>query len=105
MKPICTAVIVAAGKGKRMGTDISKQFLPLCGREILAHTVQKFEQAENIRDIVLVTGADSLHDVRDMVQEYKWKNDDNKQLLLHLLRRYYLNRQRNLRPYSDNQYQ
>ena len=73
MNPICTAVIVAAGKGKRMGTEISKQFLPLCGKEILTHTVEKFEQAGNIRDIVLVTGEDSLQDVREMAQEYGWK--------------------------------
>lgn len=73
MKPICTAVIVAAGKGKRMGTDISKQFLPLGGKEILAHTVEVFEQAESIRDIVLVTGADSLNDVQDMTREYGWQ--------------------------------
>jgi len=73
MKPICTAVIVAAGKGKRMGTEISKQFLPLCGKEILAHTVEKFEKAEKIRDIILVTGEDSLQDVQDMTQEYGWK--------------------------------
>ena len=73
MKPICTAVIVAAGKGKRMGTEISKQFLPLRGKEILTHTVEKFEAAKEIRDIVLVTGQDSLQDVRDMVQEYNWK--------------------------------
>ena len=73
MKPICTAVIVAAGKGRRMGTEVSKQFLPLCGKEILAHSVEKFEKAENIRDIVLVTGEDSLQDVREMSQEYGWK--------------------------------
>lgn len=73
MKPICTAVIVAAGKGKRMGTEISKQFLPLGGKEILAHTVQKFEKATNIRDIVLVTGVDSLQDVQEMAQEYGWE--------------------------------
>ena len=73
MKPICTAVIVAAGKGRRMGTEISKQFLPLCGKEILAHSVEKFLKAEKIRDIVLVTGEDSLQDVRDMAQEYGWK--------------------------------
>lgn len=73
MKPICTAVIVAAGKGKRMGTEISKQFLPLCGKEILTHTVEKFEAAKYIRDIILVTGQDSLQDVRDMMQEYNWK--------------------------------
>lgn len=73
MKPISTAVIVAAGKGKRMGTEISKQFLPLGGKEILAHTVKKFEQASAVRDIILVTGADSLEDVQAMVQEYGWK--------------------------------
>ena len=72
MKTICTAVIVAAGKGKRMGTEISKQFLPLGGKEILAHSVEKFEKAENIRDIVIVTGKDSLQDVKDMTQEYGW---------------------------------
>lgn len=73
MKPICTAVIVAAGKGRRMSTEISKQFLPLCGKEILVHSVEKFEKAEKIRDIVLVTGEDSLQDVREMAQEYGWK--------------------------------
>ena len=73
MKPICTAVIVAAGKGRRMGTEVSKQFLLLCGKEILAHSVEKFEKAEKIRDIVLVTGEDSLQDVREMAQEYGWK--------------------------------
>ena len=72
MKPICTAVIVAAGKGKRMGTEISKQFLPLNGKEILAHAVEKFEKAENIRDIVLVTGLESVQDVKDMTEEYGW---------------------------------
>ncbi|MBQ2924053.1 MAG: 2-C-methyl-D-erythritol 4-phosphate cytidylyltransferase [Anaerotignum sp.] len=73
MSSVCTAVIVAAGKGKRMGTEISKQFLPLGGREILTHSVEKFERAEHIRDIILVTGEDSLQDVRDMKTEYGWK--------------------------------
>lgn len=73
MVPICTAVIVAAGKGKRMGTEISKQFLPLGGKEILAHTVEKLERAAGIRDIILVTGEDSIEDVRDMTKEYDWK--------------------------------
>lgn len=70
---ISTAVIVAAGKGRRMGTEISKQFLPLCGKEILAHTVEKFEKAACIRDIILVTGGDALQDVWQMAQEYGWK--------------------------------
>ena len=34
-----------------MGTEISKQFLPLCGKEILAHSVEKFEKAEKINKV------------------------------------------------------
>ena len=56
-----------------MGTERSKQFLPLCGKEILAHTVEKFEKAACIRDIILVTGRDALQDVRQMAEEYGWK--------------------------------
>lgn len=40
----CTAIIMAAGKGKRMQTAVSKQFLPVCGKEILAWTVDVFEK-------------------------------------------------------------
>ena len=56
-----------------MGTEISKHFLPLGGKEILAHTVEKFEKAKKIRDIILVTGEDSLQDVQEMAQEYGWE--------------------------------
>ena len=70
---ICTAVIVAAGSGRRMGTKISKQFLPLGGKEILTHTVERFEAAAEIRDIVLVTGTEALQDVIAMAQQYRWK--------------------------------
>ncbi len=73
MKPISTAVIVAAGKGKRMGTETSKQFLHLGGKEILAHTVEKFEKAACVRDIILVTGRDALEDVRRMAAAYGWQ--------------------------------
>ena len=45
IKPVCAAVIVAAGSGKRMGTTVCKQYLLLEGKEILAHTVEKFEKS------------------------------------------------------------
>ena len=66
---ISTAVIVAAGKGRRMGTEISKQFLPLCGKEILAHTVEKFEKAACIRDIILVTGEEYVSWCKEEIVE------------------------------------
>lgn len=36
------AVIVASGTGSRMGSEIPKQFLPLQGKPVLVHTLEKF---------------------------------------------------------------
>ncbi len=49
-----TALIVAAGKGLRMGGPVSKQFISIGGRTILAHTLAVFDQAPEIDRIVLV---------------------------------------------------
>lgn len=68
-----SAIIVAAGKGRRMGTQISKQFIKLGEKEILAHTVDRFEKFSAIEEIILVTGKDSIDDVCAMVTEYHWE--------------------------------
>jgi len=36
------AVLVAGGKGMRMGTALSKQYLPLAGKPVLMHTLERF---------------------------------------------------------------
>jgi 2-C-methyl-D-erythritol 4-phosphate cytidylyltransferase len=36
------AIVVAGGHGARMSSEIPKQFLPLCGEPVLAHTLRKF---------------------------------------------------------------
>lgn len=50
-----SAIIVAAGLGKRMGESTPKQFLSLLGRPLLAHTLLPFELSESITEIILVT--------------------------------------------------
>lgn len=47
------AVIPAAGKGQRMGQDVSKQYLCLGGMPILIHTLRKFDQAPSVRAVYL----------------------------------------------------
>lgn len=49
-----SAVIVAAGKGTRMGPNVDKLFLEVAGRPIVAHTWQRFNDARAIAEIVLV---------------------------------------------------
>lgn len=53
-------IIVAAGKGLRMGGAIGKQFLPLGRRSILAHTISGFNASETIDRIVLVLPAGDI---------------------------------------------
>lgn len=49
-----SAIIVAAGKGTRMGPTVDKLFLPLNGIPVVAHTWGEFDAAACIDEIVLV---------------------------------------------------
>jgi len=49
-----TAIIVAAGEGKRMKTSLPKPYLKLNGAPILALTLQPFERTRSVDEIILV---------------------------------------------------
>ena len=46
------AIIVAGGKGERMGADVPKQFLEINGKPILMHTLEKFQ--ETLKDVKII---------------------------------------------------
>ncbi|HBQ63875.1 MAG TPA: 2-C-methyl-D-erythritol 4-phosphate cytidylyltransferase [Clostridiales bacterium] len=48
------AILVAAGKGTRMGTAHKKPFLDLLGMPVLAYALKAFEQAPSIHQVVVV---------------------------------------------------
>ncbi len=49
-----SVIIVAAGKGTRMGANVDKLFLEVAGRPVVAHTWQRFNDAPCIDEIILV---------------------------------------------------
>src|SRR5207249_8262773 len=49
-----TAIIPAAGQGRRMGGDRPKQFLELGGAPVLIHTLRRFEACPSIDAIIVV---------------------------------------------------
>src|ERR1017187_3779965 len=49
-----SAIIVAAGKGARMGAGVDKLFLGVAGRPVVAHTWRRFDDAKCIGEIILV---------------------------------------------------
>ena len=55
-KPKCTAIVLAGGSGKRMGTKVQKQYLELNGKPVLVYSLYEFEKTNIIDDIILVVG-------------------------------------------------
>jgi len=47
-------IIVAGGKGLRMGSDIPKQFLPIGGKPVLMRTLERFREYSDDIQIILV---------------------------------------------------
>ena len=65
-----TAVIVAGGKGTRMGADKNKVFLKILGREVLYYTISAFEKNDKIDDIIVVTGKNDIEECQILVDKY-----------------------------------
>ena len=53
-----TVIIVAGGKGLRMGGELPKQFIPLCGKPILMHTLEKFYGWDASAELIVVLPAE-----------------------------------------------
>ncbi len=68
----CSVIIPAAGSGTRFGGDVPKQFLPLRGRPLIAHAVERF-LAEDVVDQVIICGSrEHLSTLEAMRTERGW---------------------------------
>lgn len=65
-------IIVAGGKGLRMGGDIPKQFIPVNGMPVLMHTIRRFREFDPQMHIVLVLPKDHQDYWRQLCDEYRF---------------------------------
>ena len=63
-------IIVAGGKGLRMGTDVPKQFLPIGGRPVLMRTIERFREYSAELQIILVLPETQQQYWRELCQQY-----------------------------------
>jgi 2-C-methyl-D-erythritol 4-phosphate cytidylyltransferase len=68
-----SAIIVAAGKGTRMGPQVDKLFLELNGCPIVAHTWRRFEEAGCIDELLLVVREGMQAAFAALAEQYKFK--------------------------------
>ena len=64
------AIIFAGGVGSRMGADIPKQFMKVYGKEIIIHTLERFQYNDNIDLIYVGCIEEYIHELEELVQKY-----------------------------------
>ena len=63
-------IIVAGGKGLRMGSDIPKQFLPIGGKPVLMRTIERFREYSSDLQIILVLPKAQQDYWKELCKEY-----------------------------------
>lgn len=66
------AIIVAGGKGLRMGGELPKQFIPVGGLPILMRTMRAFNEADRDMHIILVLPVAQQEYWRDLCEQYRF---------------------------------
>lgn len=66
-------IIVAGGKGLRMGSDIPKQFLPIAGKPVLMRTLERFRVYSSTLQIVLVLPEAQQDYWKQLCKQYDFK--------------------------------
>ena len=66
-------IIVAGGKGLRMGTDIPKQFLPIGGKPVLMRTLERFREYAADLQIILVLPNAQQDYWKQLCKEYDFR--------------------------------
>ena len=63
-------IVVAGGRGTRMGGDVPKQFLPLAGKTVLMHTLDCMAVAEPDAQLILALPHDQQQEWQRLCKEY-----------------------------------
>ncbi len=70
-KAHCTAIVLAGGRGRRMGTAQSKMYLLIQDKPVLYYSLDVFEKSRVIDEVILVTGKGQIPYCRQkLVEEY-----------------------------------
>lgn len=70
---MAVAIVLAAGSGKRMNSNVAKQFLKIQDKEVLYYSLRTFQENAHISDIILVTREEDIEYCRNsIVNEYNF---------------------------------
>jgi 2-C-methyl-D-erythritol 4-phosphate cytidylyltransferase len=67
------AIVVAAGKGTRLGGARPKQFLELRGVPVIIHTLRQFERCQEINEVITVLPAEDTAGFESLTKQFELK--------------------------------
>lgn len=71
-KKVTIGILLSAGKGKRMGAGVSKQYMELCGHPVIYYALKAFEESE-VDYIVMVVGAgEEKYIQKEIIEKYRF---------------------------------
>jgi 2-C-methyl-D-erythritol 4-phosphate cytidylyltransferase len=68
-----SAILVAAGKGSRMGAGKDKLFLQVAGCPVIVHTWRRFDEADGIGEIILVVRDGMQKKIKELAAKFLFK--------------------------------
>ena len=71
------AIIVAAGKSKRMGKNANKVFLPLLNKPMIYYTIKIFQDCQAIDEIIIVTQKNDIKRINEIKNQYNFNKIKN----------------------------
>lgn len=63
------AIVLSAGRGSRMKSDIQKQYLNVAGKPVIYYSLKQFEDFPEIDEVILITGEAELEYCREQIVE------------------------------------
>jgi 2-C-methyl-D-erythritol 4-phosphate cytidylyltransferase len=71
---LVSAIVLAGGMGKRMGSKVSKQYLKLCGKPVLYYSIKAFDEHPKVEEIVVVirSGEEEIFE-KEIFSKYRFR--------------------------------
>ena len=63
-----TAIVLAAGAGRRIGADVSKTYLSIAGRPLILRALDRMFAAKAVKEVILVVAENNLHRCDSMLR-------------------------------------
>lgn len=66
------AVVLAGGSGRRMGTNVPKQYLEIRGRMVIEYAIDAFDKNPHIDEVAVVVSADNVETMQEIASANSW---------------------------------